>query len=187
MDEDKKEELEEEKDEEKLTRKEKKEKDIEELEERIKGVEAQLEENGIDLDDNRFRTIYFNVRHRFLYTLVEVVIGFGLLLGLTGIIGWLSHSGFLVIILTLFGISLVDNMCGYLIKTFLFRVYLKSFTTIRLVPTILLFILLYFFGKYINLTVISIGGMIGTIVLYVVLKAIIMLIIKSTFQKRILK
>ena len=172
-------------DDKKLSRKERKQKEIDEFEEKIKEIQEELDSN---LDNNiDVRGSIMRYKQNFPYTLLEIVIGFGLLVGLTGLFTWISHTELYIILLVLFGISFIDNMCSFLIKQFFYRIYMKTFTLIRLVPLIILFLLLSLFGKYINVFIISYGGMIATALIYLIAKGLIMLLIRGSFIKAIFK
>ena len=170
----------------KLSRKEKREQEEQDLNEKISLLSSQLEDSGIETNLNVKGMVIRN-KHNFLYALLEVVIGFGLLMALTGLFTWVNHTELYIILIVLFGISLIDNMIAYLIKRFLFKIYMKTLGLIRLLPTIIIFTLITLFGKYINFVVISYGGMIATSLLYVAIKAIIMILIKGSFIRNLFK
>lgn len=161
----------------------KKEKEAE-IDKHIEEIQEQLDNNDIGID---FKSVKTRNKHDFPYALLESLIGFALLVALTGLFGWLSHSSLLIILPTLFIISFIDSIACFLIKRYLFRLYAISFGLIRLVPISIMLLLLSFFGKYINLIVISYSGMIITAILFILVKTVISLLIRGSYIKIIRK
>lgn len=103
-----------------------------------------------------------------IINLCRPILGFIILMALTGFINWINYDKFYIAIIAMFAIAIIDFILETIIKKYFFVQAIKSFGALYLLSPVVSFTLICIFFPYLKFP--SFGLVLLVMVIYIVIK-----------------